>query len=544
MKFGPIPTAEAEGAILAHTHRVRGATLKKGRRLTQRETALLLEAGVAEVVAARLEPGDAGEDEAAALTARSAAGANVRVAEAFTGRANLYATADGVAAIQREAVLGVNGGSEAVTVATVPPYARVRAGQMIATVKIIPFAVPQAVLAAAIEASRGLIEVRAFAPHRAGLVLTRLPATKPGLIDKRTRAIAARLVALGSQLDTPLVVDHRPDEVAKAIAALARSGCDPILVFSASAIVDRGDVVPEGILKAGGEIVRLGLPVDPGNLALLGRFELADVIGVPSCAGSPKLNGFDWILERRLAGLEIGADEFAEMGLGGLLEEIGSRPQPREDEAAAGEPSRRAPRIAALVLAAGRGMRMGGRNKMTSRLRDKPLVRHAVEAALASAARPVIVVTGHEADQVRSALAGLDVTFTHNPDFAAGLSTSLKAGLKAVPAEADGAVVLLGDMPMVEGEHIDRLIAAFSPADERAIVVPMRAGKRGNPVLWGRAFFGELMALEGDIGARAVIGKNAELVAEVALETEAILTDVDTEAALAALDEGPQRAKT
>ncbi len=165
----------------------------------------------------------------------------------------------------------------------------------------------------------------------------------------------------------------------------------------------------------------------------------------------------------------------------------------------------------------------------------------AAEAALASQAEPVIVVTGHERDRVEAALAGLDLGSVHNPDYAQGLSTSLHRGLAALPAGIDGVVVALGDMPRVEAAVIDRLIAAFNPIEGRAICVPTWDGKRGNPVLFASRFLAEMQEIAGDVGARHLIGAYPELVAEVAMdETDSghgVLIDVDTPEALAALKE-------
>jgi molybdenum cofactor cytidylyltransferase len=264
------------------------------------------------------------------------------------------------------------------------------------------------------------------------------------------------------------------------------------------------------------------------------------VLGAPGCARSPKENGFDWILARLLAGLPVTRTDITAMGVGGLLMEIVTRPQPRE------APPREAPlpdgrRIAAIVLAAGRSTRMGGPNKLLAEVGGKPLARIAVEEALASRADPVIVVTGHQRERVEQALAGLKVRFVHNLDFADGLSTSLKAGIGAVPAEADGAIVCLGDMPQVRAALIDRMIAAFDPARGALIVVPTIEGKRGNPVLWSRRFFPELAALEGDIGARHLIGGYGEALTEVPADAAALI-DIDTPEALSALKAEVERA--
>jgi molybdenum cofactor cytidylyltransferase len=195
------------------------------------------------------------------------------------------------------------------------------------------------------------------------------------------------------------------------------------------------------------------------------------------------------------------------------------------------------PNVACIILAAGRSTRMGA-NKLIADVDGSPMVRRVAEAALASRARPVLAVTGHQAAEVRAALAGLDVACIDNPDYAEGLSTSLKAGIKALPPTAEGALVALGDMPRITAAHLDRLIAAFAEGAGRAIVVPVHAGRRGNPVLWPRALFPEMLQLDGNAGARRLLGGHADKVHEVDLGTDAIFLDVDTPEALAAARRG------
>ena len=194
--------------------------------------------------------------------------------------------------------------------------------------------------------------------------------------------------------------------------------------------------------------------------------------------------------------------------------------------------------VAALILAAGRSERMGGVNKLVATIEGKPLVRIAAEAALASRASPVTVVTGHDAAAVDAALAGLDVAIVHNPDYAEGLSTSLAAGIAALPKDADGAIVLLGDMPRIDAATIDRLIAALDPEQGVHIVVPTYRGERGNPVVWSAAWFDALKVLAGDAGGRHLIAANGQVVATVECGP-AVAADVDTPEALAALGGRP-----
>jgi molybdenum cofactor cytidylyltransferase len=332
-------------------------------------------------------------------------------------------------------------------------------------------------------------------------------------------------------------VPHEQAALARAIGDVLKAGAELVIVFGASAIADRRDVIPAAVEAVGGEIEHFGMPVDPGNLMLIGRLRGQAVIGAPGCARSPKENGFDWVLMRMLAGLPVTRSDITGMGVGGLLMEIVTRPQPRK--APAPEKGRR---VAAVVLAAGRSTRMGAINKLIAEIGGKPLVRIAVEQALASHASPVIVVTGHERERVEAALAGLPVRFVNNPDYAEGLGTSLKAGIAAVPAEADGVVVCLGDMPQVDRRLIDRLIAAFDPERGALVVVPTFDGRRGNPVVWARRFFHDLMGITGDIGARHLIGSYAEAVVEVPVAGEAALTDIDTPESFSAVKAEIERA--
>lgn len=192
-----------------------------------------------------------------------------------------------------------------------------------------------------------------------------------------------------------------------------------------------------------------------------------------------------------------------------------------------------APDVAAIVLAAGRGTRFGPGPKLLAPLAGRPLVVHVADAALASGARPVVVVLGHHAAAVREALSGRDLRFVDNPDYAQGLSTSVKAGWAALPAGAEAALVLLGDMPLVTARLIEGCIAAWRAAGRPAALVPTHGGRRGNPVLLSRALAPAIAALSGDAGAGPALRGRADVV-EWPAGTPAILADIDTTEALAA----------
>ena len=540
MIFGDTPLDEAEGAVLAHSRRLEKRSLKKGRVLDADDIALLREAGFSSVIAARLEDGDVAEDDAADRLAASLAGDGTTVSAAFTGRANLYAKTAGVVLYDPIRLDAFNLVDEAITLALVPPYQGVDEGQMIGTLKIISFAVSGDRVLLTEEIGRRdkpMVQLKPYAATPVGLVQSRLPGTKESVLDSTMEVTRSRLHGLASEICHEVRCDHTTEALAKAIDETMNKGARLVLVSGASAVVDRRDVVPAAIEQAGGIVEHFGMPVDPGNLMLIGRIGDIPVVGLPGCARSPKLNGFDWVLQRLIAGVPVGRAEIGRMGVGGLLKDIPTRPMPRSRRRASASDediaSARAPKIAALVLAAGQSRRMGSQNKLLAELDGKPMVRHVAEAVAASQAASMTVVLGHEADTVRAALADLKPSYAYNPDYAEGLSTSMKTGIAAVGEEVDGVIICLGDMPMVSTAVIDRMIAAFDPVEGRAIVVPTRRGKRGNPVLFGKRFFEEMARVSGDVGARHLIGNHEDLAVEIEVEDESVLTDIDTPEALA-----------
>lgn len=334
MKFGPVPVAEAVDAIAAHTIRAGGVVIKKGRRIGSDDARHLREGGITETVVARLEPGDVGEDEAAYRLARALAGPHCRVEPPFTGRSNLFATGSGILVVEAAGLEAINAVDEAITAATLAPYKPVVEGEMVGTVKIIPYGVDglrldRAVAAAAAVPQR-VLRVAPYVRRGVAVVSTMLPGFKPTVIDKTLGVLRERLAPAGAAVLDEARVPHEPEPLALELERFgARADVDLVVVFGASAIADRRDVIPLAIEGAGGVVRHFGMPVDPGNLLLLGELAGKPVIGAPGCARSPKENGFDWILNRLLAGLTVTRADIVALGAGGLLMEIVSRGQPR-----------------------------------------------------------------------------------------------------------------------------------------------------------------------------------------------------------------------
>lgn len=528
MIFARFALAEAEGLRLAHSLSAAGRKLRKGHVLTREDIALLGAAAIESVLGARLGEDDVDEDRAAACAAALLAGDHLEPQAAAQGRCNLRATADGLLVVDAAAIARLNRIDEALTVGTLPAFSAVSKGQVTATVKTIAFAVASRSIAAWRQeaTAAAVMRIAPLARQRVALICSAGDATTDKLLDATEAVTRRRIESLGSELGITARCAHDEQALRTELQAALAAGAQMILVAGAAVSKDRGDTVPAAIVAAGGDIVHFGMPVEPGNMLLLARIGTVPVINLPGCARSPRTNGLDWVLQRLLAGLPLSGADIMAMGVGGLI--LSSATAASRRNAPAPSP----PRIAALVLAAGRSSRMGETNKLLSVIDGLPMLLHAVNAATASRCVQTLVVSGHDAAAVEALVTPYPVSLVRNGDYAAGMSTSLSCGLRALPQDLDGVVVLLADMPRVTTAHIDRLIAAMD-LNQPAIVVPEKDGRRGNPVLWPRRHFAAMLALSGDQGARGLIDRHADEVLRVVVEDDAIFTDVDTPAALA-----------
>ncbi|MCF8199660.1 MAG: NTP transferase domain-containing protein, partial [Sulfuritalea sp.] len=453
MIFGEFPLAECDGLLLAHSLRLPERILKKGRRLTSADFSELSAAGILRVTGARLEADDVDENAAAGLVAAVLGGPGTSTRAPQAGRCNLYAVERGLVNINAGIIHAINRLDESVTVATLPPYSAVRAGAVIATVKIIPLAVKRGLVEACRAQAGGQVPALTmlpYQPQRAALIVTEQPGDPQRNYTTAVNSSRRRLEDLGSHLGLVQRCAHDSAAVTNALREALAAGCTLVLIAGTTVPKDRADTVPAGIDAAGGEIIHFGMPVEPGNMLLLAQIGKVPVIILPGCARSRRSNGLDWVLQRMLAGLPMAGEQIMAMGVGGLIR---SPLEIDDDESAAQPAPVKAPagrKVAALILAAGSGSRMGGDNKLLRPVGGVPMARRAANAALASRCSSVHVVTGASADEIQTCLAGLQVSFVHNPDHASGMASSLRAGLAALAPDIDAVVVLLADMPRID----------------------------------------------------------------------------------------------
>lgn len=329
MIFGTLPVDQAKNAILAHSLSLSSGKIRKGSVLDESVLKAIRADGISDVIVAKLEAGDLSEDAAAELVGKALLSDDLRLGPVFTGRVNVLAEKPGLVRINAKAIAAFNAEDEGLTLATLPDFMRVSADQLVATVKIIPYGIAARKVENAIAAlAQSSLALQPFKGGAARLIMTRTPGFKESLLTKGEAVVKKRLEALGYDLTDVQIVPHQEQAVADALRAPA----DLHLILGASATSDRADVAPSGVIAAGGQIDRFGMPVDPGNLLFLGEIAGAPVVGLPGCARSLALNGVDWVLERLACGIRVDGAAIALMGVGGLLKEMPERPQPRRPQ--------------------------------------------------------------------------------------------------------------------------------------------------------------------------------------------------------------------
>ncbi len=515
MRFLELPVAETLQCYLAHSCRVGQRRVAKG---TQIDAGLIEQLHVADihtVTVAQLDASDVHEDAAAQELALALSGQHVTASTARTGRVNLHADAEGLFLFSRDTLLALNAVDERITCATLDENRWVTKGRMLATIKIIPYAVPREqlnkVLGIVAQASQPL-SIHVAHSKTVALIQTRLPSLKETVLDKTFEVTRQRLQQRGSLLLLERRCKHNTQSLSTTIEDVMKQSPDCLIIAGASAISDRADVIPQSIELAGGSVQRFGIPIDPGNLLLLAEIKDTTVLGAPGCARSPKDNGLDRVLDRLVCELPVHNDWLNTLSIGGLLDEDVTRPALRR-EASPVRTGAAQLRIGALVLAAGHARQVAGRTHSTSirspldDWQGKPIVEQVLSQLehtdFEQAFERILVVTGQNDPDIADLSIKDTTILINNPDWEKGLGYSIAAGVRQL-LDCDAIMVFLGNTPPVSTSTLEQLRQHYLAHPETRMLVPNHRGKSGNPVLINNVFFDSLLALRGDSGARFI----------------------------------------
>ena len=519
MRFLELPVAGTLQCYLAHSCRIGQRRVAKGTQIDAHLIEQLQTADIHTITVAQLDAADVHEDAAAQELALALSGTHVAASTARTGRVNLHADTEGLFLYSRDMLLALNAVDERITCATLDENRWVTKGRMLATIKIIPYAVPREQL----EKVLGIVNnacqrlsVHAARPKTVALIQTRLPSLKESVLDKTFEVTRQRLQQRGSLLLLERRCEHTTQALGTTIEEVMQHAPDYLMIAGASAISDRADVIPQSIENAGGSVQRFGIPIDPGNLLLLAEIDGTSIIGAPGCARSPKDNGLDRVLDRLVCELPVHNEWLNSLSIGGLLDEDVTRPALRR-EVSPVRTSDAQMQIGALVLAAGHAQKGASKKQPLSikspldAWQGTPIVKHVFRQLDQTAFERVVVVTGQNDSEI-AALSSQDTSqntsqharkLINNPDWEKGLGYSIAAGVKQL-LDCDAVMVFLGNTPPASRSTVEQLQQYYLAHPTTRMLVPTYEGKTGNPVLISNVFFDSLLALRGDSGARFI----------------------------------------
>jgi molybdenum cofactor cytidylyltransferase len=523
MKFEIRPLNESIGWSLAHSIRANDKRWPKGTILTDHLVTDMSDQGIKSAQVFILEQDDIDEDTATLWIAEKIAGTNIKCVAAGKGRANLIALADGVF-MPNAAIESTNQLDDAFSVACLAAYSVVTKNQLVATIKLVPYGIDRRILADS-KQNNEKAYIAAFSPFSVSLIYT-----GPSPTCKTIETLTQRLKRLKGTVSSIVSAEHTIQSVTSALLAETQNPKSMIMLLGESAISDLRDILPSALIASGGNIIKLGMPTDPGNLLMLGDMQGTPVIGLPGCARSPALNGFDWILERLAAEIVLDHASITSLGVGGLLKEHVNRPVPRYQTP---PPKGSSDGFAALILAAGKATRARGINKLLSNIGTATVIEQSISKVFDLKPDQLITIIGHASDNVSTALKNIETTLIRNPDFENGMGSSLACGIRALPESIRFCMVCLGDMPFIQPSTYTHLKKTALSCEPESIIIPTFHGKRGHPVIWPQRFFAELGQLSGDRGGKAILEANRDRVIEVAVEDTGILIDLDTPEMLA-----------
>ena len=529
MKIKSLAPQDSIGAVLAQTYNLPGKIISKGTFVTNEFVGYFKTGNVKTILCAVPEEGDIHEDEAAEAISSAIDKNHIYADKASTGRVNFKSQSLCLVRYDRDFIKELNLVDESIAFSIVEHNQLLAEGDLIATLKIIPFFMQKKYVDRVIKilAKDELFKIHSLKKKEVTLIQTCFEWQKKSIFTATSNVTKARLEALGCSLKKEKLINHDYDTLRAIIRSSVKNEPEILLVSGASAITDRSDCIPKAILSEGGEIIQYGLAVDPGNLLLIGKVGNTTVIGMPGCARSPKLNGFDWVLQLLMADIPINREELADMGAGGLLMEIASRPLPR---ALAKSVSKRETKVMGVILAAGNSTRMGKDNKLLRNIGDAPLIRNTAIEMLKSDLDSCSIVLGYQSDKVADVIKDLNVNLILNPSWKEGQASSLRAAINTLDSTYSDLLIMLGDLPGIKSSHINSIIEEHLLTDNRKskITIPSFKGQKGNPVIWGRSFFHDLSNLEGDVGGRTLFSEHPAAINILEMNDPWVVKDADT----------------
>ncbi|MGD9638572.1 MAG: NTP transferase domain-containing protein [Alphaproteobacteria bacterium] len=536
MEFKDFPLHDALGVVTATCIALgEDNSIPAGKILDYTDVAMLKSAGYHFVCGAKIVSSDLLKNTAIVKLASAIAGNDTAYRIDDNGRCFIYAAKNGLANIDTERVERFNRSGQEVILATIPPFSQVSSGQMLAAVSLIPPAISEDNIEKYLKTTLGLgsiVNIAPYKPKKVYFIQSFLSQTNEDNEQAVLANIAARVASFGATVVEQSRCEHLKEEIYQALSNALASNAEIIIFSGAFANYHKDDVIVKVLEEASFEVDNFFVPNFPGENILIANYKkYKKIIVLPDNCNKADYSAIDLILRRVMADCSVTYDSLIKTGAGGLLTKEAWQPVALDkiENLVKIEVDDNKEKIAVVILAAGKGARMMGDNKLLYELEDgKTIISNTVDAALKSKASPVVVVTGFEEDLITEELKDKDVIIIKNNDFTSGVSTSIKTGLEVLNQAINGAVILPGDMPFVTPEQINRLIEKFDPLDKKAVCVSTSKKVKSNPILWARSLFSVAKIVPENAHLHPVLVEHYDYLCEVPFASDDEALDVNT----------------
>ena len=534
MEFKNFPLYDALGVITCSKISLGNRFIASGKMLDYSDISALRSAGYSFVSGAKLSSSDVVKSTAITKIASVVAGENTAYYLDDDNRCFIYAEKNGIANINQERINRFNNLGLEVILATAPVFHQAVKGQLLAVISIIPPAITEDVLQQYLQTTFGmgaLVSVLAYKPKKVYFIQSSNPKKNEEYEKNILTNITARLDALGVGISYNAHCEHLLEKIENEISKALYSDAEIIIISGAVANYHKEDVLMKALVDAGADIIASYIPSFPSaNIIIADYKKHKQIVVLPEGCDKSDYNAVDLILKKLVAGYPLNKDELFNLGAGGLLarevwqpidiDKLDGLVKVAADENSSG--------IAAIILAAGKGSRIGGDNKLLYEIDDETIVTKVVKAALASKASPVIVVTGFEQEFIADELKDKDVKLVYNSDYASGINTSIRTGLESLNNAVRGAIIIPADMPFITSDHLNRLIDAFDPLNKKALCVSTYKKVKVNPALWARKLFDNVKIIPENAKVHPVLVEHSDYIAEVPLLNDNEALDINT----------------
>ncbi len=533
MQVNEVKVFEAEGLILANDIELKSSIIKKGTKLSSSNISSLKLAGLETISCYKPNKNDIDAKTAIGMVAAAITGNNTAYILNDDGYCHIFAEKNGIIDIDEVRINRFNNSHPDIFINTIKKDEIVKKDDLLAVIRIIPYLINIDEVNNTIHTNTGqgsLISVADFNIKTTTLIQTTMPDTEEQLTSSTKIYLEELLLKADCKLKSDIKCEHNSEDIANSIYTAINQGAEFIIISPAKPTYGKSDIIPTALKESAIDIYKIHIPVETGFDTILAyKGKRIPVIQIPHNYHLGNNDTINKLICKLISKQKFNIEDITQLGFGSLsIKSNITNKTKSELLSGTSTKAKGKSTIAAIILAAGRGTRMGGNNKLLHEINDEPLFLQSIKSALKSKASPIIVVTGFEADRTEEYLRAYDVVILRNTGYKMGIKTSIDLALSSLPHSVDGALLIPADMPGITTEHIDKLIKSFKPNKKEALCISEFEGVKKNPILWPRNLFADANLIPDNSHLRPVFLEHTDYTKAVKTKNELDIIDINT----------------